>query len=405
MLYKFKAIKTNGESYEGTEEAKNEAELYSILKSRGEALVSAKVKDKGKGADILGYLSGLISSVKEQEKVAFAHNLGSMIEAGLPVARGLSVIERQTKNKKFKDIVTSLNEDLKKGSALSVGLAKFPQVFPPVFVSMVHAGEESGNLSSSLQTIAGQLDKADKLKKKIRGALMYPSIIIIAMIIVGILMLIFIVPTLTTTFQELNVELPVSTQIIIFVSNFLKDNIIISLIAMGTAVVGLGYIKRTPKGKRAFDWAFLRIPLIKTLVQETNSARATRTLSSLLTAGVEVVKALEITAEVVQNIYFKEVLVIAQEKIQKGSTLSSVFREHEDLYPPLVNEMMAVGEETGKLPDLLIRVADYYEEEVDQKTKNMSTIIEPFLMILIGTVVGFFAISMITPMYSLTDSI
>lgn len=405
MLYKFKAIKPGGDSYEGTEEAKGESELYNILKSRGETLVSAKEQTKKKGSDLLGLFSGLVGSVREQEKIAFAHNLGSMIEAGLPVSRALNVIDRQTKNKKFKEVVSKINDGLTKGRSLSDGLSEFPNVFPPVFISMVHAGEESGNLASSLKTIANQLDKADKLKRKVKGALIYPAIIIIAMIIVGILMLIFIVPTLTATFAELDVELPASTRSIIFVSEFLKNNTFISLILMASILIGLTTFKRTPRGKRIFDWLFLKTPLIGKLVQETNSARAARTLSSLLTAGVEVVRALEISAEVVQNVYFRDVLVIAQESIQKGETLSSVFKKHEDLYPALVNEMMAVGEETGKLPDLLIRVADFYEEEVDQKTKNMSTIIEPFLMILIGTVVGFFAVSMISPMYSLTNSI
>jgi len=405
MRFKFKAIKVTGETYEGIEDVKGEAELYSLLKSRGETLVSAEEETKKNKLNFLDKFLNFLTSIKEEEKISFAHNLGSMIEAGLPVARALSVISRQTKNKKFKEVVAGINQDLKKGHTLSTGLEKFPKVFPQIFVSMTHAGEESGNLANSLKIIANQLEKSHKLKKKVHGALLYPSIIVIAMIIVAILMLIFIVPTLTATFKELNVDLPASTQSIIFVSDFLKNNTLIALALFASFMVGILWFKRTKRGKKAFDWLFLKLPLIGLLVQETNSARAARTLSSLLTAGVEVIRALEITSEVVQNHYFKQVLITSQDEIQKGATMSSVFKKNEEYYPALVSEMMAVGEETGKLPDMLLRVATFYEEEVEQKTSNMSTIIEPFLMVVIGTVVGFFAISMITPMYSLSSGI
>jgi type IV pilus assembly protein PilC len=249
------------------------------------------------------------------------------------------------------------------------------------------------------------MEKTYLLKRKIRGALMYPGIILTAMIIIGILMLIYVVPTLTATFKELEIDLPASTRAIILISDFLKDHTFIFLFGIFAIVGGLYAWSQDPKGKRSLDYIFLHIPLISNLVRETNSARTARTLSSLLSSGIEVVNALEITKDVVKNSYYKEVLSKAENKIQKGVSLSKIFEEESDIYPIFVSEMVSVGEETGKLSDMFQRVAIFYEEDIDQKTKNMSTIIEPFLMIFIGVVVGFFALSMITPTYSLVGGL
>jgi type IV pilus assembly protein PilC len=284
-------------------------------------------------------------------------------------------------------------------------LAKFSKVFPPLFVSMVKAGEESGGLADALSVIGKQMERAHTLKKKIKGALIYPSIIVGAMFIIGILMLMFVVPTLTQTFNELGVELPKSTQFVIAISNFLKNNTVMTFVLIVIFIAFLIAWLRSKKGKKIFDYIILRIPVISTLVKETNSARTARTLSSLLAAGVEVVNAISITGDVVQNSYYKEVLKNSEKYIQKGLPLSKSFTENEELYPIIVGEMIAVGEETGRLSDMLYQVAEFYEEEIDQKTKNMSTIIEPFLMIFIGIVVGFFAISMISPIYSISAGI
>ena len=406
MRFKYKAVKNNGEVYEAFMNASSDGEVYTHLKEKEETLINVeeshtssltqKIKD---GAD------RMFGSVKEEDKISFAHNLGAMIQAGLPVSRALEVIARQTKSKKFKDIIVAINASLRKGGTLSAGLEIYPDVFSNIFISMVRAGEEGGNMSGALSLVATQLGKMHKLKKKIKGAMLYPSIVLSAMLIVGILMLVFIVPTLTATFTELNVDLPASTQAIIFISEILKNHSLVTFLVFAMIVGLIIFWKKTPKGKRFFDKGYTKIPIVGNLVIESNAARTARTLSSLLTSGVEVVRSLEITADVIQNIHFKEVLESASKKIQKGATMSDIFKEAEDLFPPLVNEMMAVGEETGQLPDLLMRVAIFYEEDIEEQTKNLSTIIEPFLMVIIGAVVGFFAISMISPMYSLSSSL
>ena len=218
-------------------------------------------------------------------------------------------------------------------------------------------------------------------------------------------MLIYVVPTLTKTFTELHVELPASTMFIINLSNFAQNHLFISITILVLIFLGIYFGLKTKRGRRMRDWFLLHVPLIAPLVKEVNAARTTRTLASLLAAGVPFVRSLQIVREVVQNSYYQETIEQAEKNIQLGLPISKVFREADNLYPIFVSEMMIVGEETGELGGMLLKVASFYEEEVDQKTKNMSTIVEPFLMVLVGIVVGFFAISMISPMYSLVNVI
>lgn len=402
--FKYKAKRKSGEVYEATLEAENKYSLYDFLREEGSTLIS--YEEKGSSFfKRFEKVNNLLARVKLQEKILFARNLGAMIDAGLSLSRAISVMERQTKNKKFKEILKDLEERINRGQPLAEALAAHGDTFPPIFVSMVGAGEESGGLADSLKVISDQLEKSYTLKKKVRGAMMYPAIIVSVMVVIGILMLVYVVPTLTSTFEELGVELPKTTQAVIFVSDFLSNNIILSVVIIVVLGLGVWLGMRTPKGKKAFEWTILRIPVIGSLVKETNSARTARTLASLLSAGVEVVNALSITREVIQNSYYKDVIKEAEDSIQKGRVISDIFSEHEDLYPVLVGEMISVGEETGKLSEMLKELAKFYEKEVEQKTKDLSTIIEPFLMVVIGVVVGFFAVSMISPMYSLVSGI
>ena len=327
-----------------------------------------------------------------------------MIDAGLPITRGLSILERQAKGK-FKKVLMGLNKSLSEGATFSDSMKNYPDVFSVLFVSMTRAGEESGNLSMALQNVSMQMEKSYQLTKKIKGALMYPAVIFSLMIIIGVLMMIYMVPTLTATFIGLGIKLPLATRIIIAISDFLKSYFL--LLAVGLLAFGFlsTIFMRTKKGKRMLDWVILHIPVVNEIVKQINSARTARTLSSLISSGVDIVVAIGITKDVIQNSYYKEVLEKIQNIIQKGEQISVVFSSNDKLYPLFVGEMVAVGEETGKIGEMLLSVAVYYEDEVDQKTKDMSSIIEPVLMIFIGVAVGFFAISMLGPTYSLADAI
>ncbi|MEX0931517.1 MAG: type II secretion system F family protein [Candidatus Paceibacterota bacterium] len=405
MQFHYKAIKKNGEPYEGTLDAEDKFALARQLRSQGEMLVSASSGKKKMSKNSFKEWAEKIGTVSMDEKINFARNLSAMLTAGLSLGRALSVLERQAHNPRFKKVLRDVQDSVNEGKAFNEALIQYPKVFSPLFIAMVRAGEESGGLSDALGVVAIQMHRAHTLKKKIRGAMTYPAIIVCVMVVIAILMLIFIVPTLTETFREVDVELPATTQLVIFISDLFKDHLILMVVGMLAFVGGMIGLYKKPKTRRGFEFVFLHFPLIGTLVRETNAARTARTLSSLLSSGVDVVQAMSITKDVVQNSYFKDVLGQAEEAIPKGVTMSSVFIEHEELFPVLVGEMMSVGEETGKLSEMLTNLASFYEEEVDRKTKDMSTIIEPFLMVFIGAAVGFFALAMISPIYSLTDAI
>jgi type IV pilus assembly protein PilC len=400
--YHYKLIDEEGKSSEGTLEAKDKTTLYHNIKKDGSTIVSVEEEKEGFS---LRNLFSFMGGVKSHNKITFARNLSQMIEAGLPITRALSIMERQAKAGKFKRVLAGLNDSLSKGVPLSDSMKGYPEVFSTLFVSMVKAGEESGNLSQSLKNVAMQLEKSYQLTKKIRGALMYPAVIFSLMIVIGVLMMVYMVPTLTKTFVGLGIKLPLSTRMIIAVSDFLKDYLVLVILGVIVASVLIAMGVRTKQGQRFMDFVMLHLPIIGEIIKQINSARTARTMSSLLSSGVDIILAIGVTKDVVQNSYYKDVLEQVRITIQKGDQISAVFLANEKLYPLFVGEMVSVGEETGKVGDMLMGVAQFYEDEVDQKTKDMSSIIEPVLMIIIGAAVGFFAISMLAPTYSLADSI
>ncbi len=403
MHFKFKAIKSNGIKYEGTRQSHDKFTLYAEIKAEGDTLITAQ--EIFKTTSTFSKLDGLINKVPVHQIIIFAKNLGSMLDAGLPLSRALAVLEKQVKNSKLKSTTNAISLDIKTGKTLSESLASHPRTFSKLFISMVKAGEESGKLSESLIIVAEQMDGTYKLKQKIKGAMIYPAVIISIMIVIGILMLVFVVPSITATFKDLKVELPLLTKILIGVSDFLKNNAITSLIIIIAMIIGTYFLSISAAGKRFFDGLFLKMPVIGDLVRETNSARTARTISSLLSSGVAFAEAISITGDVVQNYYFKDILREARIKVERGETISSVFLSKTKICPIFIGEMMSVGEETGRLPAMLMEVALFYESSVDQKTKDLSTIVEPILMVIIGISVGFFALAMITPIYSVMDTL
>ena len=399
----FRAKNEKGEEIIGEREAADKFALARELRAEGLTIIFAESVDQKKKPSV--WQVDLFGRIRMKDKIVFASNLSAMISAGLSLSRSLEVMERQTSNKRFKKIIHDIGQRVDRGETLSSSLANYPKVFPEVFVAMVATAEESGKLPEALKSVSEQLSKSYDLQRKIKGAMIYPSVIIVAMIIIGVLMMIFLVPTLTATFRELNVELPISTRILIGVSDFMAGNVILVILAAIVLIFGVVSLWRSKQGRAWVDTISLRIPLVGDLTRQVNSATIMRTVSSLVGSGVSMIRTIEITERVVQNHHYKAVMKEAAEKVQKGINLSAVFEAHQNLFPVFVEEVSAVGEETGKLPEMLLKGAIFYEEEVDQVTKNLSTIIEPVLMIIIGVAVGIFAISIIGPMYSLSDAI
>jgi len=402
--FSYTAEKSDGEVYTGIAEARDRFELYAIVRREGGKIVTVS-EDGAHGFPGIERINAMLTRVKEYDKILLARNLSAMLSAGLSLARALAVLERQTKNPKLKQVIGEIASNVRRGDTLHDALAKFPNIFSPLFTAMVRAGEEGGDLPAALVLVSDQMERMFQLKKKIKSAMIYPAIILIAIVGIGILMMIKVVPTLAQTFHEVNATLPASTQFIITVSNFLVQYTVLALGSMVAFVVLIYTALRTPAGRRASDFFFLHVPLIAPMIREVNAARTARTLASLLSSGVDVLQSLAIVGEVVQNYYFRLVIADAEKRVRQGEPLSSAFIQREDLYPPFVGEMAAVGEETGALAEMLKRLAIFYEDEVDRKTKDMSTIVEPFLMLLIGSAVGFFAVSMMAPIYQLSQNI
>jgi len=389
---------------EGLLEAKDRLTLARDLRSHGSMPLS--ITKKGLGFfDVVLTSMGVFSKVSVSNLVVLTKNLSGMIKAGLSLSRALSVLKKQTKNSVLDRILTSLSDDINSGESLSSGLSKFPNVFSKLFVSMTKAGEESGNLAGALSDIGMNLEKSHSLTKKIHGALIYPGVILSAMVVIGVLMFAFVVPTLAGTFKELGVVLPTSTRVLIFFGNFFSNNLILTFVIIIGTVFGLYFLFRAKFMAKYIDFVAVKMPVVGNLTKELNTARTARTMSSLLSSGVSIIRAVEITQDVVQNIYYKNILNEAKIVVEKGAPFSKVFEANSKFYPVMMSEMVQVGEETGKLSDMLLQIALFYEEEIENKTKNLSTIIEPLLMIVIGAGVGFFAISMISPLYSILDSI
>ena len=404
MLFTYKAKLKNGEIFEGTMEATDRFSLSHELKSRGNTPISITEK-RSDFFDFSSILGRIFSRVKADEQIIFTKNLSGMLRAGLSLFRALSVLKKQTKNATLNKILTSLSNEINAGGTLSSGLEKFPDVFSKLFVSMTRAGEESGNLSNALSEIGINLEKSHSLTKKIRGALIYPGVILSAMVLIGVLMFAFVVPTLANTFKELGVQLPVSTRFIITLGNFFSQYLILSFALIIGSVAGIISLVRASFMEKYVDFIIIRLPIVGNLSKELNTARTTGTMSSLLLSGVSITRAIEITEDVVQNVYYKKILKEAKEEVEKGAPFSKVFEENPNLFPVMMSEMIQVGEETGKLSDMLLQVASFYEGEIENKTKNLSIVIEPILMVVIGAAVGFFAISMISPLYSIMDNI
>jgi len=388
---------TTDDRYEVYERARDNGHTVDNIKEGGSFSIGSLLN--------MERINYLLSRVKADELVMMTRNLGSMLTAGLPLSRALSVIERQSTNPRLKGVITDVSAQIQQGSQFHESLAKYPKVFSDLYVAMTKAGEEGGTLAESLQTLGLQMERSSSLKKKIKGAMMYPSIVIIIMMVIGVLMMIFVMPAITSTFVDLGVELPTTTTILIGTSNFMVNHTILVIGGMIGGIFGFLYALRTRPGKLVFHYIIIHLPVIGGMVKESNAAQTARTLSSLLESGVDVILSLQITEEVLQNVYYKPVLAEAAKRVEKGTALSETFIKHNNLYPVLVGEMILVGEETGQISKMLKELAIFYEKEVEQKTKDLSTIIEPLLMVVIGATVGFFALAMIAPIYSIGDSI
>lgn len=402
--YSYIAKTSEGGTKSGTLEAEDTRQLTQALKREGMVLIKAVLEEEKKKKRFVISLP-FLGGVPLTEMMMFTRNIQVMIAAGLPLPRALNILADQARSKDLKAALHNVAEEVIKGKTFSEGLGRHPTIFSELFQSMVKVGEEAGTLEEVLKILTEQMEREHELISKVKGAMIYPIIIITAMIGIGILMMIVVIPKLAETFEELQLELPPTTRFVIAVGKFLADFwYLIPIIILGLLVL-FRIISQTESGKRIIDKLLLKIPIISPIVRKTNSAQAVRTLGSLITSGVPIVRALEVTAGSLGNVYYKEALATAAENVRKGGKLSESLKPHQDIYPLLVIQMIEVGEETGQTSDILTKLAEFYEEEVTNATRNLSAVIEPVLMLVIGAAIGFFAISMVQPMYSMLGEI
>lgn len=394
----------DGQTKGGESISQDEKTLAQQLRADGFFITSVK-KIEEESARSSRILSGFFGRVPLKEKVMFTRNLGVMVASGVNITKALKNMSVQSKNKTFQKALLDMSNQLESGKTLSECMDAYPAIFSRLYVNMVKVGEAAGNLEEVLKIVANHLEKEYELMSKVRGAMIYPAVIVFAMIIVGILMLTYILPKITGVFKDMNVELPVTTKFIIAVSDFLRGHIYVAPLVMVGAFVALKIFLQTSAGNKTMSFLTIKIPLFRNMTIMINCARFARIHSSLLRSGVSVIESLKIISETLTNYYYHRELKKSISEVQKGINLSKVTAQSPQIFPPLITQMLEVGEETGQTEAVLMKMAEFYEEEVSTMTKNLSSIIEPVLMLVIGTAVGFFAVSMLQPMYSVLENI
>jgi type IV pilus assembly protein PilC len=399
--FTFVAKNSKGEIRQGKLGGKDAKSVAEALRAEG-FFATSIVEDKKKKEHSFGGKINIFSGVSLKDKMMFARHLGVMISSGLSVPRALDVIASQTKSKNFKNILAKVAESVKTGDTLGDSLER-SGALDELSVNMIRVGELGGNLEEVLVLLADQLEKEHTLISKVRGAMYYPTVIFLIMIGIGIAMMIYVVPQLTSIFSDVQVSIPGPTKLIINSSNFMSTHKLLVLFVILFMVFFIIFFFKTRAGKRMAAFLFLGVPVIKNITVKVNNARFARIYGSLIKSGVPVIEALKIISETLTNRYYQEAFKKIGEGVQKGKPLHEELAFFPKLFPILAVQMMEVGEETGRTVEVLSDLARFYEEEIDQVTKNLSSIIEPVLMVVIGSAVGFFAISMIMPMYSVMD--
>jgi type IV pilus assembly protein PilC len=395
--FAYDAINSQGLLTSGVISAPDVSSAREQLQARG-LLPSSLAEKAAAGEDSFG---SMFKKVKPKSLQVFARQLATMIEAGVSVVAALVTLEEQTDDKYLKEVVSEVRADVESGMIFSRALGRHPKVFSRLFCAMVAAGESSGTLDTVLDRVATQIEKETKLKRRVKGAMIYPAVVLSFATLVLIFMLMFIVPVFQKVFDELNGQLPTPTRIIIAMSQALRGYWFVIFPTIGLIVYMLRRLKRTPEGVKAWDRFKLRVPMkIGDVVQKVALARISRTLATLVAAGVDIITALDITAGTAGNWVLETALQRTSARVHDGVPISIPLAEDE-IFPPMVSQMVKIGEETGELDKMLSKIADFYEDEVDSSIASLTSIIEPLLMICVGAMVGTIVISMYLPMFKL----
>lgn len=402
--YLYTARTPDGQLKRDRVRVKDEQSLSEYLRAQNLILTSSKELKKGSGFS-LRKINELFSRISVVQKMFFTQNLSVMIRTGFSLALALNTLALQTPNKKFKEIIDEIRLDVENGISFATALSRHPKVFSELFINMIAAGEASGKLDEVLRNLTNQMRKDHTLVSKVRSALMYPMVVVIAMVGIGVVMMITVIPQITSIYTQNSAALPLPTKIIITISNIFIHQGIFLVIGIVILVFLFLRFKKTKKGKKLLHTVMVKIPLFGTIIKKINIARFTRTLSSLLKTDIPIVQTLQIISKTLGNVLYGKSMEEAAEQVKKGISIVKTLQQKPDLFPPVVTQMLAVGEESGTLDTISDEVANFYEEDVDQTMAGLSSIIEPILMLIIGGVVAVMALAVLMPMYGLVQQI
>lgn len=346
----------------------------------------------------------MVGGVKNSDLVLFTRQLSSMLSSGLTLMRSLEILKDQMQNPNMAEIVTTIINDVEEGKTLAQAIEKHPKAFSPIYISIIRAGEQGGLLDKVLARLADNLEKQEKLASTIKSALMYPVIVIVLMVVVMVIMMLFVMPQLSTLYLNLNVPLPLPTQIVIGLSTAMTTFWPIVLVALVLITFGYRKWSKTPDGTLIIDTLLLKIPVFGNLIGKTILAEFSRTLGLLVGTGTLVVQALVETADTTGNVNYKNAILGVSKQVEKGVTVGDAMSYY-PLFPSLLIQLVKVGEQTGKIDETLTKASEYFEREVNEAVKGLTTAMEPFIMVILGIGVAFLIISIITPIYSLISSI
>lgn len=401
--YKYRARSPDGRIQAGLIEAENQEQAQSAVEDRGMELLMLEEHRNvviGSGGKInLPFLN----RITPKDIVVAIRSLSVMVSAAVPLPEALRNIARQSANPRMQQVLSSISSEVEGGARLSDAFENHGDVFSPFFVNMVRSGETSGQLADVLEYLAEQQEKDFDLMSKFKGAMIYPAFIVGAMVVVGFVMMTFVVPKLVAVLQEANVELPITTRMLIATSDFFVAYWYLIIIAAVAAAVALRFYVKTPTGKYRFDWLLMHIPIFGKLFQQIYVVRFTRALSTLIKGGVDLVEALQIVANVVGNDVWKMVVYETIQEVNDGNSIVTAFQRYR-FVPTMMTQMMSVGEGTGRTQDILGRVASFYAREIDNMIGNLTKLIEPLVLIILGLGVGVMVSAILLPMYSLSSA-
>lgn len=385
-----------GKNHKGELEADNLPLARQMVIRKGITIRRVKLKPKSVG----DYLPAMAGRVKDKDKVIFVRQFATMIDAGLPLVQCLEILQEQQENANFKRVIRQIKKSVEEGSTLSDAIKNHPKVFDNLFHNLVAAGEVGGILDVILNRLAAYIEKMAKLKKKVKGALTYPAIVVSIAVLVVAVILIFVIPVFSRLFHSAGVKLPEMTRIVINLSDFVKHYIHWIILGLVLAAIGLRRFHKTPKGRHLFDRLSLRAPIFGILLRKIAVARFTRTLGTMLSSGVPILDGLEVVASTAGNMVVEKAIRGARTSIAEGRPVAEPLSETQ-VFPPMVTQMIAVGEATGALDNMLGKIADFYDEEVDTAVGALTSMLEPLLILFLGVTIGFLLVAMYLPIFQL----